>query len=370
MNTRQTVRKIVILLVTVVPGIIFLGIPTFLQDKQDISESYARNIFPWVSRPFVFLNSLVPISLTEITVVFTALSFLIWIIWLIIRFVHSDNKKKSLYRFVFTAGIVFSVLSMSFILLHGINYTRTPLEKTLSLDSAQRSPEELKEVTVWLAEMTARTREGLAEDEDGCMVLDTGVLQALSDGSKALDNAAVTFPVLSGASVIGKPVALSHYWSFTGITGMYFPFFCEANVNIDVPQSQLPITICHEISHTRGIAREQDANLAGFLGCISSDRQDFQYCAYQYAYLYCAWDLSFADEAAYAETNAMIPDSVRRDWQQNYLYWKQFEGPVQETSTEINNTYLQANLQEEGVRSYDRVTGLIIDYYFTYVKGN
>jgi len=215
----------------------------------------------------------------------------------------------------------------------------------------------------------SQTRDGLNEDVNGCMILSTGLNQALEDGSKAMDSAAVKFPVLSGNDVLAKPVALSSYWSYTGITGMYFPFLGEANVNVDVPDSQLPMIICHEISHTRGIAREQDANLAGFLACISSDRKDFEYSAYQYAFLYCAWDLSIADADAYDKVSAMIPGSVRRDWEQNAAYWKAFEGPVQETSTEINNSYLQANLQE-GVKSYDRVTDLIINYYFAYVKGS
>lgn len=257
-----------------------------------------------------------------------------------------------------------------FTLLHGINYTRVPLDRTLSLDSPQRSPEELAEVTVWLANMMTQARDGLQQDNSGCMILSTSLSKSLSDGSKSMDEAAAAFPVLKGTTVIAKPVALSHYWSYTGITGMYFPFFGEANVNVDVPQSQLPMIICHEISHTRGIAREQDANLAGFLACISSDRKDFQYSAYQYAFLYCAWDLSIADETAYSKLGEMIPDSIRRDWDQNAEYWAQFAGPVQATSIQINDSYLQANLQEEGVKSYDRVTDLIVDYYFTYVKGN
>jgi len=201
------------------------------------------------------------------------------------------------------------------------------------------------------------------------MVLSTGLSATLSDASKAMDAASEKFPVLAGNTVLPKPVILSHYWSYTGITGMYFPFFGEANVNVDVPDSQLPMIICHEVSHTRGIAREQDANLAGFLACIYSTRTDFQYSAYQFAYLYCAGDLYYADKNAYDQINARIPDSVRRDWTKNAAYWDQFKGPVQETSTEINDTYLHANQQPEGVKSYDSVTDLIVNYYFVYVKG-
>jgi hypothetical protein len=53
----------------------------------------------------------------------------------------------------------------------------------------------------------------------------------------------------------------------------------------------------------------------------------------------------------------------------SYEYWQQFEGPVEEISTEVNDTYLKANLQPEGVHSYSLVSQLIIEYYFGYVKG-
>ena len=354
---------------TFVPGIIFSIIPSVLVNYRELSEYYSRNIFPWISRPFIFLNGMVPVSLTEIFIVSIALTGVFWLILLIYRFVRSDHKAEFTYKFFFIFGIVFSALSLSFVLMHGISYTRVPLEETLVLNSSQRSPEELAEATVWLAEMMVRTRSELNEDAGGCMILGTDLKETLEDGSTAMDAAARVFPVLSGTRVLAKPVVLSRYWSYTGITGMYFPFFVEANVNVDVPDSQIPMIICHEISHTRGIAREQDANLAGFLACISSDRKDFQYSAYQFAYLYCASDLSNADANAYSQISRLISDGVRRDWTQNASYWAQFEGPVQQTSTKINDSYLQANLQVEGVKSYDRVTDLIVEYYFAYVKG-
>lgn len=370
MNKKKIIKGILVLLLAVLPGILFLYIPTLLQNKPTVSEYYALHIFPVLSRPLQFVSSLVPVSLTEILVVFAAASFLFWLILVVYRFIRSEKKKKYIYRILLVLSVCFSVTAISFTLFHGINYTREPLESTLSLDASKWSEDDLGQVSVWLVQMMAEIRPSLQEDENGCMILDTGIYGALSDGSMALDDASDVFPVLSGADVPAKPVALSHYWSYTGITGMYFPFFCEANVNVDIPQSQLPITICHEISHTRGIAREQDANLAAFLACISSERLDFNYSGYQFALIYCLNDLYSADQEDYALVSALIPDGVIRDWTQNSEYWRQFEGPVQETSTEINDTYLQANLQEEGVQSYGRVTDLIIDYYFTYVKGN
>lgn len=362
-------RDVLIILSALIAGVSFLIIPRVLSGYPDLSEKYSTVLFPVLSRPVTFITSLCPLSLTEIFVVSACFTALFWIFLLILRFKHSDDRKRTAIRFFTVLSVLFAVVSASFTLMLGIQYTRIPLESSLKLDASQRSAEELKEVTLWLAQNIRRTREILPEDNNGCMVLTTGLGETLEDASISMDAASKVFPELSGPDLKAKPVALSHVWSYTGITGMYFPFFGEANVNIDVPSSQLPITICHEISHTRGIAREQDANLAGFLACLYSDRVDFEYCAYQYAYLYCCSDLYRQDQNAYMEVSALIPDGTWRDWQQGSDYWKQFEGPVQETSTAVNDTYLEANQQTEGVLSYDRVTDLIIDYYFTYVKG-
>jgi hypothetical protein len=369
MTKKKIISSILLLLAAVCPGIIFLMIPRILIHYPSVSEAYAMQVFPWISRPATFISSLIPISLTEVFVLFSAGSAVLWITWFVVRLVRSEHRKRLLYRMVLSLFIMFSLASASFILMHGINYTRLPLEKSLSLDASRWSEEELTEVTLWLEQQMNDTRSVLPEDENGCMLLHTSIAQSLSDAYEGLDRAGEVFPELSGSRVSAKPVALSHYWSYTGIAGMYFPFFGEANVNIDIPAIELPLTMCHEVSHTRGIAREQDANLASFLACIYSDRTDFQYSGYQYAFSYCMADLHFADIDAYQNIITKISDAVFRDWQQEGAYWLQFEGPVEQTSTEINDSYLKANQQEEGVRSYTLVTNLIIDYYFSYVKG-
>lgn len=34
---------------------------------------------------------------------------------------------------------------------------------------------------------------------------------------------------------------------------MYFPFLAEANVNIDIPDWDIPSTAAHELAHTPGL---------------------------------------------------------------------------------------------------------------------
>ena len=371
-NRRHPFRVFIGIFVTITAtlgGTFFLLLPRILADYPKAAEDYARFVFPQITKIPVLISSSVPVSLTEIFLVSSLVWGVLLLIVFFISFARSPRKARFLRRFVCILACLYFLISASYTLQHGLLYDRYPLQESLGLETRQRTPEELSEVSSWLAGQIAELRTELPEDQNGCAKLTTSVEQTLSDGNTALDSASTQFPVLAGNMTRGKPVILSHLWSYTGITGMYFPFFAEANVNVDVPMYTMPFTICHELAHTRGIAREQDANLAAFLSCISSDRADFRYSGYQYAYLYCANDLYYADPAQLASIASELPSGAFRDWQSSTQYWKQFEGPVQEASTKVNDSFLKANQQDQGVRSYSMVTDLIIDYYFTYVKG-
>ena len=59
------------------------------------------------------------------------------------------------------------------------------------------------------------------------------------------EEAAKDFPMIKGNPARPKSVMLSHYWSYTDIVGLYFPFFAEANVNTDLPLVCQFYNACH-----------------------------------------------------------------------------------------------------------------------------
>ena len=172
-----------------------------------------------------------------------------------------------------------------------------------------------------------------------------------------------TYPFLFGGVFRAKPVQLSHWWSYTGITGMYFPMLAEANVNIDVPDSSIPATAAHELAHTRGFAREDECNFLAYLTCIHSDSADFRYSGYLMAYIYCSNALYAYDIELWRETRAACSEGVLRDLGERNRYWEAFEGRVQEISNSVNNSFLESQGQEKGTLSYDEVVSLIVSYY-------
>jgi Zn-dependent peptidase ImmA (M78 family) len=51
----------------------------------------------------------------------------------------------------------------------------------------------------------------------------------------------------------------------TGILGYYNPFTAESQYNPNIPATQLPFTLAHEMSHQLGYAREQEASFIAYL---------------------------------------------------------------------------------------------------------
>ena len=83
------------------------------------------------------------------------------------------------------------------------------------------------------------------------------------------------------------------------ISGIYSFFTGEANVNVEYPDYCLPFTAAHELSHQRGICRENEANFVAFLVCIGSEDDYIRYSGYLNVYEYLASALYRADKELY-----------------------------------------------------------------------
>ena len=330
----------------------------------DFAETvHARTVFRWLSVPISWLTSLVPLSLTELALVLGVPLLLVLLVIWIVRLIRRRDRKVRLARMVRVVAWTLSVAYLMFMLLHGFNYARQPVALSFHLPVRERTADDVKETAAWLIGQTNRLRDLTEEDEQGVFRLSLGIGATLRTASDAYAAAAADYPLLAGPSIRPKGVLLSHYWSYTGITGLYMPLLVESNVNIDVPEHSIPETALHEIAHTRGFAREDEAGFLAFLTGLYSDHPDFAYSVLLGAALRSLNALYGADPDAWQEVAGSLSDAVRRDLQAAGAYWKQFEGPVQEASTKVNDAYLQANLQQDGVRSYGRMVDLVLAWY-------
>ena len=349
-----------------IPLILALLMYFILPMFPQFTEYYiSRVLFKVVSTPIGFVSSLLPISLTELLVVLAIPFFILILVLFVRRMRSSDDKKKTAVKAMRGTACFLSFTLLLYMICHGANFYRQNLADMMELDTSKKTAEQLAAVCVYLAQQASQTREELTLDENGCVILPESLTTELSRTSSGYKPLVEEYPWLWTAVCRQKPVQLSYLWSYTGITGMYFPFFVECNVNIEQPDYMIPFTAAHESAHSRGIAFEDECNFLAFLSCINSEYAEFRYSGYTQAYSYCANALYAYDVDLWTQVQYAVSDGMRLDLISKNEYIDRFDGDVRETASDINDTFIKVQGVADGELSYNRVTELILAYYYT-----
>ena len=361
---RQQIRRILLkcsCLTPLLAGLLLYSLLPFFPSVAEVA--FARGLFRVLSMPMGVLVGVLPFSLTELL----AVAFLPVLAGLIAVFIfkrrRSPAPKKKAGRWLQRVGWVLSIGFLAYMLLHGAQFYRRPVGDLMDLPAADGRVTALYQAAVSYAKEAARLREGLPEDSDGCMTAATSAGELLSKAGEGYGVLEQRYPFLQGWVQRAKPVRLSHYWSYTGISGMYFPFLVEANVNVDMPDSAIPMTAAHELAHTRGFAREDECNFLGCLACFEHPDPTYQYSGYLEAFLLCARALYQADQGLWEEAYDACSDGMHRDLRQRSDYWAAFEGAVETASAAVNDGFIRAQGVPDGVESYDRAVELLLRYH-------
>lgn len=168
------------------------------------------------------------------------------------------------------------------------------------------------------------------------------------------------------AGVYGQPkrLILSELQVSMGYTGMFFPFTGEPLVNGILPRVELPFTVIHEISHQRGIAREDECNYIAFIGCIHSEHVYFKYSGYFNAVQFLSNELYARDQALYTDVMTQCNTYLQADLQEVRDFWRtHYEPDLGEKIDTVVEANLKNNDQDAGLKSYGQVTRYLLDYY-------
>lgn len=332
-----------------------------LKNPHLVEKLYSNGIYRYIGIFLSNVTGIFPFSLGEFIVIFTFLFILIYAIKILIKIITRHISLQNFYRHFKNAIIAISVVYFAFIILWGLNYYRLPLSKIIGLDTKPASINELKSLCINLIEETNSLRKELDLNSQN-LNKDT-YSQTLKRAYKGYDKVGQLYPVLDGKYGTPKAVLFSKGMSYTGITGIYFPFTAEANVNVHIPYVSIPSTATHEMAHQRGFAREDEANYIAYLACKLHPDVDFQYSGYLLALIHSMNALYSSDIEAYYELNNRYSPELKKDLIAMNEYWKRFEGPIEKASNKVNNTYLKSNNQKDGIKSYGRMVDLLIAEY-------
>lgn len=330
--------------------------------RPSFAEWYACVVYSRLSLAVNRISGLFPFSVAEFLVILLLLGIPALLIYLVIGIIQKKNSRLSFaLKAVVNSAVFLSIAMFLFVINCGVNYYRYPFADTCGLKVQPSSQAELEELCLSLASDTNRLRPGLKTDGKGVMELRQRDLRLTAlEAARAYDQMQQKYPLLQAGYGAPKLVRFSRVMSRCDITGIFFPFTLEANVNTDVPEYNIPVTMCHELSHLRGYMREDEANFIGYLVCRKSGDPDFQYSGDMLALTYATNALFSAGTEAADKIYSSLDDGVRRDLAYNSSYWKQFEGPVATASNSVNDHYLKANRQDDGVKSYGRMVDLLL----------
>lgn len=356
-------------------ALMFFLLPFF----PDFTEYFvSRVLFKIVTVPIGFITSLLPFSLTELSLILALPLVVLVIVLFVRRMKNSTNKKKTAIKAGRCVCGFLSFAVLFYMICHGANYYRHTTAELMGYDMKPRTAEELAEVCHVLIDGAKEAEKELSRDENGYVVLTEDIFTTLSRSSNGYDAITGDYPWLWTSVWRQKPVMLSYWWSYTGITGMYFPFYAENNVNIEQPDYSIPFTAAHESAHSRGIAFEDECNFFAFLSCINSEYPEYRYAGYMEALLYCKNALYETDYDLWYDVNSSMSEGMKADFRANNEFIDKFKyvppedpfdepqiGDIWEMAGAANDAFITIQGVEEGSESYDLVVELILAYYYT-----
>ena len=321
---------------------------------------FASGINKWTIELISLVTGFFKYSIAEFVLYGHVLAAPIVAILLIIK-LFKGGLLKSILRIL----QYLSVLYVAFMLLWGFNYNRISISEIMGFEVASYSTEELAELTQSLIASANTLRIHQLEDSEGVMVSAGTYKEIFARAHEGYDALGKSVKALSGPYGRPKPVFASELMLYTGITGVYFPYTGEANVNVAVPDLLLPATTLHEMAHQRGIAPEDEANFVAYLTALKHPDKDFNYSGTVLALIHTMNALYAQDSELAMTLRKTYSEGLDRDMAYYSRFWKAYEGQTNEVADQVNDTYLKASGETEGVKSYGRMVDLLLGYYYS-----
>ena len=303
-----------------------------------------------VSVPIKWLTGWLPFSLLEVALIalLPTFAYLIFVL-----FKKPEEELPEEGGIVTSCLILIGVMLTVFNVVMGFSYSRTPLGQSLMYGETEVNAVTLRATVVTLAEKGAAARK--QADFTGRTVRSYG--RQLRGEYEELSK---TLPIYAGYSALPKRAILSVPMSYLGVAGMYSPFTCEAIVSDDTTPPSLAFTIAHEMAHSLGFSRENEANFSAFLVCMNSKDPTLRYSGCFMGLLYTLTAYRSADPDHYAELYNSIDEGIRSDITEHFAYIEKYEGVIENLHSKINDLFLKSNGEQEGIASYGQVVDLIV----------
>lgn len=324
-----------------------------------VLHAYSEGVYPIISKSIRWFSALFPLALGDLLYAI----IIIYILKLIIQFfwrIKSKGWQRS-DKFNVPISVINTLLIfyISLNLLWGLNYSRPRINETLNISNQPYQKEQLIALHDFLlAQIKATNYNALSATNQN---FDISTLTEIATQSLARLSEKNKLFSYKFASV--KPTFSGWLTSKMGIEGYYNPLSGEANVNMLMPNHVLPYVVCHEIAHQLGIAKEDEANLVGYLTSLNSDNVQFKYAAYYSMLKYVLFEIRIVYPDDYEKELAKVPATVRMHFNDEQIFWSKYNGAMSAYMSTAFDQLLKLNRQEQGIKSYQEIVLWLVNYH-------
>lgn len=324
----------------------------------DFFNRYVSGIFRAL---FAHISSILPFSLAETLVL---ISIPAAILFLAYTFKVSAKKDGGLRKQILRLLCVIAFLFSTFVLNFGAGYDTTPLEDKMGLEVTEPTTDNLYLASAYTLIHLGNLTDDISYKKSGPSEMPYTFGEMTDKLNAAYDTLYEQYDFLSPLHTGVKRIAMSKPLTYTHLSGFYTCFTGEANVNTNYPDYILAFTTAHEMAHQRGIAPEDEANFIAYLACVAADDPYLQYAGHANMMEYLGNAMYDADPEGYrSRLLTFYPDELRREYAAYSAMFKPYEDNIaSDVSGAVNDTYLKAQGQTEGTKSYGLVTDLAVAY--------
>ena len=326
--------------------LVFISIRNNPEVCESITRGFARFYGSFMSK----IDEVIPFSLTELFFVLLAIGGVILLVSAILKLIRFKIF-SSLCRVLDIAVIALLTIDV-YHLTCQFSYNRK--EMPLPLYEGEVNREEHVDIYNYFADDLNSCVALLEFDKNGDVKTSMSLKDITNEVKKAYSIVTDDYfhPYFGGV----KGMLSSFIYREFQITGVTFSPFAEANINTLNTHSNIPLTVAHELAHTKGVMREDDANKLAFYVCLNSDHPYLRYCAY----------VSYFSQIEGIASSYYLTDEERgnlhsidsafyKNRSYEYKFWQEHDlfGDIGEW---INNLYIKSSGVEEGTSSYSSGT--------------
>ena len=327
--------------------IAFLIVMSVLQKNTEIAEAWTRGFGRQYTKAMSYFNRNFLFSVTEVSFFIVVLSCVFFLGW---GFSFLGNKK--VWPFIHRAMMV-ALIGVGVAVMHkasiGFAYTRAALPIEGYMGEIKK--EDFRAIAEYFVQDYNNCINELGIDEKGEIIMpysqEDMIAKVRLEFNKLHDD------YFSDTLAHPKPLGTSGLFNTVGIVGNYFGVLGEVNYNTYSTNAEMPFYIAHELAHSIGVLREDDAQFVSFYLLSTSDDALLRYSAYYNTIDRIIAIVHYTDNSDdYSEVTAMISEKVRANYKYIYEHWKgrMF---LYDLGDKINDWYLKLSSQPKGTTSYN-----------------